>query len=224
MVDSSLSTLLSYMPFVVHFCLAVAIHEFAHALVASRRGDSTAKDQGRLTLNPFAHLDPMGTLFLLFAGVGWGRPVPINPSRLPNPKQDQLWISLAGPLSNILLATVWGIILWSLASVDLSVWLGESAPLVVSWALGTGILLNIALALFNLLPIFPLDGEKVVVGLLPDRWERRVVQFRNYGVIVLILFLVGGPALGFSPFGWFADHVIDPFFRFLMPGGFEVYW
>ncbi len=224
MSDDLFPTLLYYLPFVVHFCLAVAIHEFAHGFVAFRRGDPTAKNQGRLTLNPLAHLDPMGTLFLVFAGVGWGKPVPINPSRLPNPKNDQLWIALAGPVSNIVLAVLCASCLWFVSALRISVWLGASASLVLSWALGTGILLNIALALFNLLPVFPLDGEKVLVGLLPAGLERKLVQFRSYSVLVLILLLVGGPALGFSPFGWVLGHLINPLFRILMPGEFEVYW
>ena len=215
------SNLLSYIPFLVHFCFAIAVHEFAHAYMAYRMGDGTARDQGRLTLNPLAHLDPVGTLCLFFAGFGWGKPVPVDPRNLRNPRRDGLWISAAGPFSNLLLAGIFASGLWAFNAWLIPVSVREESVLVIPWVLATGTLLNLALAFFNLLPIFPLDGEKVIVGLIPGPWVRTADRLRNYGVVVLFVLLASGPVFGFSVFGWFFDWTIYPMFRLIVPSYFK---
>lgn len=156
--------------------VAVSVHEFAHALIADRLGDPTPRVNGRLTLNPLAHLDPIGTLLLLLTRFGWGKPVPIDPYNLENPRRDAALISLAGPASNLIFATLLSFIShWSL---------------VISHLLFPIIVLNVSLAIFNLLPIPPLDGSKILFGFLPEemavQWEEILSQ---YGLI-LILFLI----------------------------------
>jgi Zn-dependent protease len=102
--------------------------------------------------------------------------------------------------------------------------MSESVLVAVSWALVVGVLLNLSLACFNLLPVFPLDGEKVIVGLIPGRWVRTALRVRNYGMVVLFFLLASGPVFGYSIFGWLVDWVIYPLFRFLVPPGFEGYY
>lgn len=163
--------------------LAITIHEFSHAAVAYRLGDPTAKLQGRLTLNPLAHLDPLGTLLLFFIGFGWGKPVPFDPFNLRNPKRDSALISFAGPGSNIITAVI-------LVS---PFWIGQVAnlPTLVTIAkfLQPVVLLNLILAIFNLIPIHPLDGFKVLGGILPRQWYYDWVQMERFGIFFL-LFLI----------------------------------
>lgn len=139
--------------FVLAILMALAVHEAAHALVANFLGDETAKLAGRLTLNPLAHLDPFGVVMFLLIGFGWGKPVPVNPNNFRNPALDDFKVAVAGPLSNLALAIVFGIPLRLLND--------ELAP----WAVGILALLvfiNLALMIFNLIPIPPLDGSKVI--------------------------------------------------------------
>ena len=210
---------LLYIPFLFHFCLAVSLHESAHAYMAYRMGDETARARGRLTLNPLAHLDPVGTICLFFAGVGWGKPVPVDPRNLRNPRRDGLWISAAGPASNFLLAGLFAGGLWVLSVLSVPM-LGRG---LVGWVFISGILLNLALGFFNLLPIFPLDGEKVIVGLIPGRWVGAAVWFRKYGIVILLVLLVSRPVLGISVFGWLFDWVVYPVYHFVVPSTFEGY-
>lgn len=160
--------------------IAVTIHEFAHAFAADRLGDPTPRIHGRLTLNPLAHLDPLGTLALLLFRFGWGKPVPIDPFNLRNPRRDAAFISLAGPLSNLILAIILSFPLRFFPAIIL-----------VSQFLNILVTLNIALALFNLLPIPPLDGGTILLGFLPrelaDEWEQILTQ---YGPIILILLIL----------------------------------
>lgn len=173
--------------------LAISVHEFAHALTSQKLGDPTAKLMGRLTLNPRAHLDPVGTLMLILIGFGWGKPVPYNPLNLDNPKVDSALISLSGPLSNILTAFVLALPL----RLHLPIFSqGVSFELIL-----TVVSLNIGLAVFNLIPIYPLDGFRVVGGLLPSELSRIWEGLAAYGTF-LILFLVLLPS-GFSLIGTF---------------------
>lgn len=153
---------------------AITIHEFAHALIADRLGDPTPRLQGRLTLNPLAHLDPIGTLMLLVASFGWGKPVVFDPYNLENPKRDAALISIAGPAANIFLASVLSLIFRI-----------YSTPLIVPF-----VFLNVSLAIFNLVPVHPLDGGKIIAGILPAK-EARVwdTVLNRYGLIIL-LFLI----------------------------------
>lgn len=166
--------------------VAVTIHEFSHAWAADRLGDPTAKASGRLSLNPLAHLDPLGTLMLLLTRFGWGKPVPIDSYNLANPRRDAALISLAGPASNLVLAVILSMIN-SLAG-------GLASPLgglIIDHLLAPLIILNVSLALFNLLPVPPLDGSKILFGLLPeemaDQWEETL---EHYGLMILLFLLL----------------------------------
>lgn len=180
--------------------LAITVHEFAHAWVADRLGDPTARLSGRVTLNPLAHLDLYGSLLFLFLLLsrapivfGWGKPVPFDPFNLKNPKRDGALISLAGPTSNLFLATVSAIIfhLVSFAFV------GDGAAF-IGYFLHSLILINVVLAIFNLIPIHPLDGFKIVGGLLPETYVDEWYDLARYGIFFLfflILPLPGGNIL-----------------------------
>lgn len=162
--------------------VAITIHEFSHAYISFRLGDDTAKQFGRISLNPFAHLDIFGTLFLILVGIGWGKPVPINPNNLKNPIRDELIIALAGPFSNIALALTLSLVVLGSKNII-------SAPLLDLLTL-TGFY-NILLALFNLLPIPPLDGSKIIAIFS----SRAYIFLQTYGIYILLalLFLpIGG--------------------------------
>ena len=159
--------------------LAISIHEYAHARAADQLGDPTPRSQGRLTLDPRAHLDPLGTLALLFLGFGWGRPVQFDPYNLRNPRRDSAIIAIMGPISNLILATA-----LSLIMRFISVGIFDSVMAIL-------IVMNISLAIFNLVPIFPLDGEKILGGLLsPELYREYSNIMRQYGTIILILMLL----------------------------------
>ena len=164
--------------------VAIAVHEFAHALMADRLGDPTPKLQGRLTLNPIAHLDPLGTLMILIFRFGWGKPVQIDPFNLKDPRRDQALIALAGPGSSLLSAALFALILRALLQFtpfNASLLYTIFSPFIV---------LNVGLGIFNLLPIHPLDGGKIIVGLLPRETAQAVDEFLSqYGIIVLLLLL-----------------------------------
>jgi len=167
----------------VSLVISISIHEFSHAFVANYLGDSTAKSMGRLTINPKAHLDPIGTIFLLFVGFGWGRPVPFNPLNLKNPKKDAALISLAGPMSNLILAVVLSL-LSRLFFVGGLMWI----------FLYFLVLYNLMLGFFNLIPLGPLDGNKIVFGFLPNRFAVQWIEFQKYSMYILIMMI----ALGFT--------------------------
>lgn len=170
--------------------LAVTLHEMAHGWAAYLLGDPTAKLMGRLTLNPIKHLDPMGTLvFFITQTIGWAKPVPVNPLNFKNPKKEMIWVSIAGPAANFLLAGISAMILRQV--------MGPLSQLVSSdfflkpliYMAYVSVQINIGLAVFNLLPIPPLDGSKVLAGLLPHRLSLAYQQLERYGFI-LLLFLV----------------------------------
>jgi len=159
----------------VALLIAITIHEFSHAWTASFFGDDTAKRQGRVSLNPLVHLDPIGTLMLLFVGFGWGKPVPVNSLRLRR-ERDMALVAFAGPLSNLVFA----------ALLFLPFRFGNMAPPDV---LVYVLFFSIVLALFNLIPIPPLDGFNVAMGFVPDRLLGRAYKFAIYGPIVLVMIL-----------------------------------
>lgn len=174
--------------------LSLSIHEFSHAFVSDKLGDPTARYLGRVTLNPLAHLDPVGTAMLLFVGFGWGRPVPFNPINLSNPKRDAALISFAGPLSNFLLAALMALILHVF---NLQGLLAGFFYLTITF--------NLMLGFFNLIPVHPLDGFKVIYGLLPSNLAVQWQQMESYGIVILIIMLVTSstsriiqPLVGFS--------------------------
>ncbi|HLR29896.1 MAG TPA: site-2 protease family protein [Paenalcaligenes sp.] len=178
---------------------AITLHEAAHGYVARHLGDPTAYLAGRISLNPLRHIDPIGTiavpLFLLFTAklmggagfiFGWAKPVPVNWSRLKRPKQDILWVALAGPAANFAMALFWALLLkllfiWGAAGTDF--W----AQMAVA-----GIQINIILMVFNLLPLPPLDGGRIVYSLLPMKWAQPYARIEPYGMLILLLLLFSG--------------------------------
>ncbi len=172
------------------FFSAVIIHEYAHALVAFRLGDPTAKNLGRLTLNPIAHIDPVGTILLPLMLIamrssvlfGWAKPVPINFSSLHNPKKDMIWVGLAGPAANLLFAIAASLL------IKTSLLTGNTAVSVMH----SIILINVVLAVFNLIPIPPLDGSRVLMGLLPVPLAIKFVKLEPYGFIILFALIYIG--------------------------------
>lgn len=161
--------------------ISISIHEFAHAFVADKLGDNTPRLLGRVTLDPRAHLDPMGSLLLIFAGFGWGKPVPFNPINLQNPKRDAALIAFAGPLSNFILAI--------LLTILLKVSLGAG---IFGGFFYLTIYYNLVLGFFNLIPVHPLDGFKVVAGLLPPQLHIQWMQMQGYGMYILLLMVLTG--------------------------------
>ena len=179
---------------------AITLHEAAHGYVARYFGDPTAAQAGRISLNPLRHIDPMGTivvpLVLLFATklmgggllFGWAKPVPVNWSRLRRPKRDMLWVALAGPASNLLMAIGWVLFLRVLLMLDLI-----SGPQDF-WALmaSAGVQVNLILMALNLLPLLPLDGGRIVFSLLPPRLAWRYGRIEPYGLVILVVLMMLG--------------------------------
>lgn len=180
------SELLFFLPALI---VAITIHEFAHAFAADRLGDPTPRLQGRLTLNPLKHFDPIGTLMLLFFRFGWGKPVEFDPYNLRHPRRDAAIISLAGPAVNLILATTLSLIMKF-----------SGIPLLTLFFIPV-IIININLAIFNLLPVPPLDGAKILYGFLPRDWADEYNDFMSrYGTILLILLIIpiGGSSLAIN--------------------------
>jgi len=212
MLGLDLPTLISRLATLV---IALTVHEFAHAWAANELGDDTPRLQGRLTLNPLAHLDVMGSLMLVLAGFGWAKPVPINPFavRRRTPAGVML-VSVAGPFSNLLLAIV--------ASIPLRMGLFQGSRSIAgilpsaSGFLFEFIIINILLMLFNLIPLFPLDGEKVLDYFLPVRGKELLSRMRPYGPLLLLGLFFLGPTLGINLFQYLIVTPAQWLFRLLV--------
>lgn len=180
--------------------IAFTVHEFAHAWTANELGDDTPRLNGRLTLNPMAHLDLLGTIMLFFAGFGWAKPVPVNPYALQRrTPAGFMLVSAAGPLSNLLMALI-AAIPFQIGLVDASSAGGRLLPSFASF-LSVFIFLNLVLLLFNLLPISPLDGEKVLSYFLPLSGQETMTRLRPYGPMILMALIVLGRFGGFDLLG-----------------------
>ena len=217
LLSTDISLFLAFFGAVVFaLLLGIAFHEFSHAFVATALGDPTARNLGRLSLDPRAHLDPAGTLLLFLAGFGWGKPVPFNPYNLRNgPRTGMAMVAVAGPISNLVIATVlamplrFGWVPWHSPFVTIVGTAGWDMTDYVGLFLSAAVLLNVILAVFNLLPVAPLDGFKVAVGLLPVELARPIARLERYGILILIglLFFVF-PAVGINIFSW-AKEIAD---------------
>jgi Zn-dependent protease len=178
--------------------LAFTIHEFSHAWTATYFGDTTPEANGRLTLNPLAHLDPIGSLLLLVAGFGWAKPVPINPYALQRRAPSAvMWVSLAGPLSNLLMAIVAAIPfrlgIFSAYDAEIAIYTASQHILpTIPQLLYIFVEINLVLMLFNLIPISPLDGEKIAEYFFPPSWVRFLDTIRPYGPIILLVVVFFG--------------------------------
>ena len=174
--------------------MAITFHELAHGYIAYILGDPTAKAAGRLTLNPIKHLDPIGTIALFILKIGWAKPVPVNPGYFANPRQGMIYVSLAGPVTNFLLATgfalVFHALFWMFGQSTSEQTVRIVQPLI--YMAQAGVLVNIGLGVFNLLPIPPLDGSNILAGLLPPRYAQIYQEQGKYGFIVLILLFLTG--------------------------------
>jgi Zn-dependent protease len=184
---------------------AITLHEAAHGYVAKHFGDRTAYMLGRITLNPIKHIDPVGTIAvplatLLFAGFmfGWAKPVPVNERNLRSPKRDMLWVAAAGPGANLAMAIAWALLAKALT-------FAADSPVIVFWiaVANAGIVINAIIGIFNLIPLLPLDGGRILASLLPDKLSHSYSRTEPYGLIVVVLLMV-------TPlFGWLLLPLVD---------------
>ena len=206
MLFSLFSNPISFFIYLISLFIALSVHEASHALAADKLGDPTPRLDGRITLNPLAHIDLSGLLFMLFFGFGWGKPVQFDPYNLKNPRKDAALISLAGPASNIVFALCLSLILRSFNLV------GLHQIYTIGFTLLTPLIaVNLTLGIFNLLPIHPLDGFKIVGGILSPDQAHEWFQLQRYGMIFLLLLII--------PLGAHSmlDTVMGPVQQFILP-------
>jgi len=186
--------------------ICITIHELAHGFTAYKLGDNTAKNMGRLTLNPIKHIDPVGMLMILFVGFGWAKPVPVDMRNFKHPKWYMGLTALAGPVSNIILAVI-VILILGLISSTLGVFIDFSGDvmhytnetgLAIGIMIKNAITLSIALAIFNMLPIPPLDGSKVLFSLLPEKAYMKLMRYERFGMYALLAIIISQYFIGIS--------------------------
>lgn len=182
---------------------AFTLHEFAHAFVAYKFGDNTAARQGRLTLNPMKHLDPIGTILIFIAGFGWARPVPVNRFFFKNPRLAGVLVSVAGPLSNLLLVIIALAIWYGLLAAGF----GPMIPQAGLEFINVFVYLNMVLFVFNLLPFPPLDGYRIIEDLAPANMRAKLTQYENYGIIIFLVLVI-------TPLD---QYTISPLFNTVIP-------
>ncbi len=202
---------------VLTLIIALTIHEFSHAFVADRFGDTTARSAGRLTLNPLKHLDVFGSLMLLMVGFGWAKPVPVNPYALRKHSDSAfMWVSLAGPASNLMLAILAGVLLRLriFPFVASSGFLPSPAEF-----LYTFLTINLLLMLFNMIPLAPLDGEKVASFLVPERFRQGFARVQQYGPLLLMVLLFVLPMAGIDLIGWVMNPALNQLQKFILGVG-----
>jgi Zn-dependent protease len=193
------------------FVLGLTLHEFSHALVAVRLGDPTARQLGRLSLNPLRHLDLFGSLMLILAGFGWAKPIPVDARYLRSPRRDMAMIALAGPLSNLVLAVVLAMMLRLVLAAG-----GTSSSSVLILLLVQAVWINLVLAVFNLIPLPPLDGSRIVAGVVPEQWNRGYDQLERFGPMILLALVLAANLTGVSVLSRFIMPVANPLFNLLM--------
>ena len=189
---------------------ALSFHEFSHAWMAYKCGDNTAARMGRLTLNPLAHLDIFGSIMILFVGFGWAKPVPVDPRSLNQPRVDMMKVAAAGPISNLLLALVGGIVFRFFNNIPV---LSGNMILMIYYFTS----INISLAIFNLIPVSPLDGSQIFSGYLIKKNPQLALKIQSYGPQVLFGLILFGYITGFSII-WFVMKPFVSFFMYLFAG------
>lgn len=194
-------TNLPYM--LVTLAIAFTVHEYAHAYAAYKFGDQTAKNQGRLTLNPLVHIDPIGAIFLILFGFGWAKPVPVNRFFFKNPRLNGIIVSIVGPLSNLVLAFVAVLIVLFIQQFNL----GMMIPDFIFKFISIFININVLLFVFNLLPFPPLDGYRIIEDLVNPELRAKMTQYEQYGVLIFLILVI-------TPLG---NYTIDPILYNLVP-------
>ena len=194
--------IIAELPYIlVTLVIAFSVHEFAHAYAAYKFGDMTAKNQGRLTLNPLRHIDPIGAIFIILVGFGWARPVPVNRFFFKNPRMNSIVVSVVGPLSNLLLAFI-GVLLIYMMNIA-----GLNLPDFIYTFFNMFIRLNVVLFVFNLLPFPPLDGYRIIEDLVPADIRPKMTQYEQYGALIFLILVI-------TPLG---NYTIYPILGSLVP-------
>jgi len=169
---------------------AITCHEVSHGYIAWHYGDPTARMMGRLTLNPLKHIDIIGTLMIVFIGIGWAKPVPVVYENLRNPKRDMIWVAAAGPITNLILAFISAMLLRGIIVFVNPAVSGSSMTMIVEpvvWMLAFSVYINLLLSIFNMIPLPPLDGGRVLSGLLPYRQAAALARIEPYGMLIIIV-------------------------------------
>ncbi|MCF7844969.1 MAG: site-2 protease family protein [Kiritimatiellales bacterium] len=206
-------------PFIIAILIAISVHEWGHGFVAYKLGDPTAKMDGRLSLNPLSHLDPIGTLMFIVVGFGWAKPVPIDPRYFRNHKRDTTLVALAGPATNLIMAFICFFIL----TIVLKGGVGNSAMSLLGeptngsvliklfeQILGSCIFVNLALMAFNLLPIAPLDGSKILAAFIPYKYEQDYALFMQRGPMILLVLILAGMFLNIPILSTWVFGIMQP--------------